>query len=66
LYIISSRSIFLLFSFSGCGRSVEQTLNDTRIGKISRNDLPPIQVILGEVTALQKRSSWKRAMVLFT
>jgi len=40
--------------FSGCGRSVEQTLNDIRIGKISPNDLPPIQVILGDVTALQK------------
>jgi hypothetical protein len=39
-------------SFSGCGRSVEQTLDDIRIGKISPNDLPTIQVIVGTDTSL--------------
>eukprot|EP00980_Cylindrotheca_fusiformis_P011280 scaffold2597_cov116-Cylindrotheca_fusiformis.AAC.8 len=33
--------------FSGCGRSVEGTLNEIRQGTISASDLPPIQVIVG-------------------
>jgi hypothetical protein len=33
--------------FSGCGRSVEGTLEEIRQGKISPSDLPPIQVIVG-------------------
>lgn len=38
-------------SFSGCGRSVQQTLDDIRTGKISPNDLPPIQVIVSTDTS---------------
>lgn len=30
--------------FSGCGRSVVQTLDDLRQGKLQPSDLPPIQV----------------------
>eukprot|EP00928_Gymnodinium_smaydae_P031293 TRINITY_DN23007_c0_g1_i1.p1 TRINITY_DN23007_c0_g1~~TRINITY_DN23007_c0_g1_i1.p1 ORF type:complete len:214 (-),score=16.86 TRINITY_DN23007_c0_g1_i1:267-908(-) len=33
--------------FSGCGRSVEGTLEDIRQGKLKPSDLPPIQVIVG-------------------
>jgi hypothetical protein len=35
--------------FSGCGRSVIQTLQDIRDGTIQAHDLPPIQVIVGPV-----------------
>lgn len=35
--------------FSGCGRSVIQTLQDIRDGTIKAQDLPPIQVIVGPV-----------------
>jgi hypothetical protein len=35
--------------FSGCGRSVVQTLKDIRDGTIKPKDLPPIQVIVGPV-----------------
>jgi hypothetical protein len=33
--------------FSGCGRSVVQTLDDIREGKLKPEDLPPIQVLVG-------------------
>jgi hypothetical protein len=33
--------------FSGCGRSVVQTLEDIREGKLKPEDLPPIQVLVG-------------------
>ncbi|KAL3937947.1 MAG: hypothetical protein SGBAC_007049 [Bacillariaceae sp.] len=33
--------------FSGCGRSVEGTLEEIRQGKLNPSDLPPIQVIVG-------------------
>eukprot|EP00934_Nitzschia_sp_Nitz4_P001844 Nitzschia sp. Nitz4//scaffold341_size29662//14548//15198//NITZ4_008038-RA/size29662-processed-gene-0.22-mRNA-1//1//CDS//3329548546//1844//frame0 len=33
--------------FSGCGRSVEGTLEEIRQGKIQPKDLPPIQVLVG-------------------
>lgn len=33
--------------FSGCGRSVQGTLDEIRQGKIKPSDLPPIQVIVG-------------------
>lgn len=33
--------------FSGCGRSVEETLDEIRQGKMKPSDLPPIQVLLG-------------------
>ena len=32
--------------FSGCGRSVQQTLDDMRQGKVLPADIPPIQVCL--------------------
>lgn len=35
--------------FSGCGRSVEGTLDEIRQGKLSPADLPPIQVIVGPI-----------------
>ena len=35
--------------FSGCGRSVEETLNEIRQGKLDPADLPPIQVLVGPV-----------------
>ena len=38
----------LFISFSGCGRSVVQALDDIRNGRISPNDLPPIQIIVGQ------------------
>ena len=34
--------------FSGCGRSVQETLDDIRMKKVSVVDLPPIQVLVGE------------------
>ena len=33
--------------FSGCGRSVSETLDSIRDGKMAAEDLPPIQVIVG-------------------
>ena len=33
--------------FSGCGRSVVETLDQIRQGKLEPGDLPPIQVIIG-------------------
>jgi hypothetical protein len=36
--------------FSGCGRSVLETLEEIRQQKISPSDLPPIQVIVGPET----------------
>jgi hypothetical protein len=33
--------------FSGCGRSVVQTLDDIREGKLKPEGLPPIQVLVG-------------------
>jgi hypothetical protein len=33
--------------FSGCGRRVEDTLEEIRQGKMKPSDLPPIQVLLG-------------------
>lgn len=33
--------------FSGCGRSVEGTLEEIRQGRLNPSDLPPIQVIVG-------------------
>jgi hypothetical protein len=35
--------------FSGCGRRVEDTLEEIRQGKMKPSDLPPIQVLLGPV-----------------
>ena len=35
--------------FSGCGRRVEDTLEEIRQGKMRPSDLPPIQVLLGPV-----------------
>lgn len=35
--------------FSGCGRRVEDTLEEIRQGKIKASDLPPIQVLLGPI-----------------
>ena len=35
--------------FSGCGRSVYDTLEEIRSGKIRPEDLPPIQVLIGPV-----------------
>ena len=35
--------------FSGCGRSVTQTLESIRQGELSPSDLPPIQVLVGPV-----------------
>lgn len=35
--------------FSGCGRRVEDTLNEIRQGKMKASDLPPIQVLLGPI-----------------
>lgn len=35
--------------FSGCGRSVPGTLDDIRQGRMLFTDLPPIQVIIGDV-----------------
>ena len=35
--------------FSGCGRSVVQTLDDIREGNIKPEDIPPIQVLMGPV-----------------
>ena len=37
--------------FSGCGRSVQQTLDDIKDGKTNISDLPPIQVLVGDETA---------------
>ncbi len=42
--------------FSGCGRRVEETLQEIREGKMKPSDLPPIQVLIGpieEKTGLQ-------------
>mmetsp|Transcript_6716 Transcript_6716/g.9681 ORF Transcript_6716/g.9681 Transcript_6716/m.9681 type:complete len:85 (-) Transcript_6716:437-691(-) len=36
----------VFFSDSGCGRSVEGTLNSIRNGELKPQDLPPIQVSL--------------------
>ena len=36
--------------FSGCGRSIYDTLDSIRKGEISPSDLPPIQVIVGPKT----------------
>jgi hypothetical protein len=35
--------------FSGCGRRVEDTLEEIRQGKMKPSDLPPIQVLVGPV-----------------
>jgi hypothetical protein len=35
--------------FSGCGRRVEDTLDEIRQGKMKPSDLPPIQILLGPV-----------------
>lgn len=46
--------------FSGCGRSVEGTLESIRRGEVSPHDLPPIQVsVIGAetVTSLNRRCS---------
>jgi len=37
--------------FSGCGRGVEDTLEEIRQGKLRPSDLPPIQVLLGPIEA---------------
>ena len=34
--------------FSGCGRSVIETLEEIRQGNLSPSDLPPIQVLVGD------------------
>lgn len=35
--------------FSGCGRSVEGTLEEIRQGRVKPDDLPPIQVLVGPI-----------------
>jgi hypothetical protein len=35
--------------FSGCGRGVEDTLEEIRQGKTQLSDLPPIQVLMGPI-----------------
>lgn len=35
--------------FSGCGRTIEETLDEIRAGKTAPSDLPKITVILGPV-----------------
>ena len=35
--------------FSGCGRGVEDTLEEIRQGKTKPSDLPPIQILLGPI-----------------
>lgn len=37
--------------FSGCGRSVEGTVEEIRQGRLKPSDLPPIQVIVGPTTS---------------
>lgn len=45
--------------FSGCGRRLEDTLNQIREGKLRPQDLPPIQVLAGQGTGEQDtESSW--------
>ncbi|KAL3939867.1 MAG: hypothetical protein SGARI_001210, partial [Bacillariaceae sp.] len=44
--------------FSGCGRSVEQTLQDIRDGKIHVTDLPPIQVLVGPAPNDTEQQQW--------
>ena len=44
--------------FSGCGRSVHQTLEDIRQDKIKPTDLPPIQVLVGRSEHNNKVGPW--------
>lgn len=39
--------------FSGCGRSVTETLEQIRLGQLEPGDLPPIQVIIGTINNTQ-------------
>lgn len=44
--------------FSGCGRSVEGTLEEIRKGKVKPSDLPPIQVIVGPDDVTSSDGPW--------
>jgi hypothetical protein len=47
--------------FSGCGRSVTETLESIRRGEMSPSDLPPIQVLVGDDNwyfSLNNRRLW--------
>ena len=44
--------------FSGCGRSVEGTLEEIRKGKVKPSDLPPIQVIVGRDDMTSSDGPW--------
>lgn len=46
--------------FSGCGRSVVQTLDEIRQGLITPYDLPPIQVIVGGESDRREKSTKKQ------
>lgn len=44
--------------FSGCGRSVQETLEDIKEGKTNVSDLPPIQVLVGEESMDDDLGPW--------
>ncbi|CAJ1932940.1 unnamed protein product [Cylindrotheca closterium] len=44
--------------FSGCGRSVEGTLEQIRDGRLNPSDLPPIQVIVGPPVSEDDDGPW--------
>jgi hypothetical protein len=47
--------------FSGCGRSVMETLDEIRMGRMKPSDLPPIQVLVGQ--PIIERSSPSRNVI---
>ncbi len=44
--------------FSGCGRSVHETLEDIKEGKTKVSDLPPIQVLIGDERMDDDQGLW--------
>jgi hypothetical protein len=44
--------------FSGCGRSVHDTLEDIKEGKTNISELPPIQVLVGDETMDDDQGQW--------
>jgi hypothetical protein len=44
--------------FSGCGRSIHETLEDIKEGKTKVSDLPPIQVLVGDESMDDEEGPW--------
>ena len=44
--------------FSGCGRSVYETLEDIKEGKTNISELPPIQVLVGDESMDDDQGQW--------